>query len=163
LAGSYFFAKFAEQTLNDMENYFAELYGRDLIKLRDEVKSFKDEANIWRTADGVTNPAGTLVLHLLGNLNFTIGTQLGGTGYARNREEEFSLKGVSQEKLIADIESLIEVVKTSLQGINQQVLDKQYPLEMVGQKSTAYYLTFFYGHFTYHLGQINYLRRILEP
>ncbi|HEY8782685.1 MAG TPA: DUF1572 family protein [Mucilaginibacter sp.] len=145
-----------------MENYLAELYERELLKLRDEIKNFKNEENIWRKADGITNTAGTLVLHLLGNLNFTIGTQIGGTGYVRNREQEFSLTGVSREKLVTDIESTIEVVKTSLTGINQAKLDETYPLEFVGQKSTVYYLTFFFGHFNYHLGQINYLRRILE-
>lgn len=145
-----------------MENYFAELFERELLKLRDEIKNFKDEDNIWRTADGVTNSAGTLVLHLLGNLNYTVGAVLGGTGYVRNREQEFLLTGVPQQRLIADVESLIGVVKTSLNGIDQARLNETYTLEMFGKKSTAWYLTFFYGHLTYHLGQINYLRRILE-
>jgi len=145
-----------------MENYLAELYDRELVKLRDEIKNFKNEENIWRKADGITNTAGTLVLHLLGNLNFTIGTQLGGTGYVRNREQEFSLTGVSREKLLADIESTIEVVKAGLTGLSQAQLEETYPLEMAGKHNTIWYLTFFYGHFTYHLGQINYLRRILE-
>jgi len=145
-----------------MENYLAELYERDLLKLRDEINKFQNEDNIWQRADGITNTAGTLVLHLLGNLNFTIGTQLGGTGYVRNREQEFSLMGVPREKLIADIESTIEVVKTSLATVDQSKLDETYKLEMFGIKSTAFYLTVFYGHLNYHLGQINYLRRILE-
>ena len=145
-----------------MENYLAEVFERDLLKLRDEVRSFKDESNIWRKADGISNSAGTLVLHLLGNLNFTIGTQMGATGYVRNREQEFSLTDVPREKLIADIEATIEVVKISLQDVDQSKLDETYPLEMFGKKSTAYYLTFFYGHLSYHLGQVNYLRRILE-
>lgn len=145
-----------------MENYFAELYERDLLKLRDEIKNFKDEGNIWRATDGVTNSAGTLTLHLIGNLSFTIGAKIGNTGYVRDREREFSATGIAQAEMIADIENLIGIVKTSLNGITQQQLDAIYPLEMVGQKSTAWYLTFFYGHFTYHLGQINYLRRILE-
>jgi hypothetical protein len=145
-----------------MENYLSELYERELLKLKDEINNFKDEENIWRNADGVINPAGTLVLHLLGNLNFTIGAIIGGTGYVRHREQEFSLTGVSREKLVADIESTIEVVKSSLAGISQSKLEETYPLEMAGKKSTAFYLTFFYGHFNYHLGQINYLRRILE-
>ncbi len=145
-----------------MENYFTEVYDISLTKLRDEIKNFKVEDNIWRKADGISNPAGTLALHLLGNLNYTIGAILGGTGYVRNREQEFSLTGVPQEKLIADIERLIEVVKTGLQNVDQQKLEEKYPLEIVGQKSTAFYLTFFYGHLNYHLGQINYLRRILE-
>ncbi len=145
-----------------MENYLSELFERDLLKLKDEINNFKDEDNIWRVANGVTNPAGTLVLHLLGNLNNTIGTLIGCTGYVRNREQEFSLKGVPREKLVADIESTIEVVKASLTGISQSKLDETYPLEMLVQKSTAYYLTSFFGHFSYHLGQVNYLRRVLE-
>lgn len=145
-----------------MENYLANLYERELTKLRDEINNFKDEANIWRAAPGITNTAGTLVLHIIGNLNFTIGTQIGGTGYVRNREQEFSLRDVPREKLVADIESTIEVIKTSLTGISQAKLDETYILQMAGQHSTAWYMTFFYGHFTYHLGQVNYLRRILE-
>jgi hypothetical protein len=145
-----------------MENYLGELFERDLLKLRDEINNFKDEENIWRIANGVTNPAGTLVLHLLGNLNYTVGTLIGGTGYVRNREQEFSLKDVPREKLVADIESTIEAVKTSLTGISQAKLEETYPLGFLGQKSTAYYLTSFFGHFSYHLGQVNYLRRILE-
>ncbi|WP_295677219.1 DUF1572 family protein [uncultured Mucilaginibacter sp.] len=145
-----------------MDNFFAELFERELLKLKDELNKFKDENNIWQATDGITNTAGTLTLHLLGNLNFTIGTQLGGTGYVRNREQEFSLTGVSREKLVADIEKTIEVIRFSFETVNQAKLDETYTLEMIGQHSTGWYLTFFYGHFTYHLGQINYLRRILE-
>jgi len=145
-----------------MENYLSELYERDLLKLKTEIENFKDEANIWKNTGGVTNSAGTLILHLIGNLNYTIGTILGNTGYARNREQEFSLTGVSREKLVSDIKKTIEVVKVSLENIDQQKLEETYPLEMFGVKSTAYYLTVFYGHLNYHLGQVNYLRRILE-
>ncbi|MGN6395278.1 MAG: DinB family protein [Mucilaginibacter sp.] len=145
-----------------MENYFAELYERELLKLRDEINNFKDDNNIWRATDGVTNSAGTLTLHLIGNLSFTIGAKIGNTGYVRDREREFSATGIPRAELLADIENLIETVKTSLSGVTQQQLDANYPLEMFGQKSTAWYLTFFYGHFSYHIGQINYLRRILE-
>ena len=145
-----------------MENYLAELYERDLLKLRGEIEKFNDEANIWKNTEGVTNSAGTLALHIIGNLNYTIGAIIGGNGYVRNREQEFSLTGLSREKLISDIDSTIAVVKKSLDGITQATLDETYKLEMFGVKSTAYYLTVFYGHFNYHLGQVNYLRRILE-
>jgi hypothetical protein len=145
-----------------MDNYFAELFERELLKLKDELNKFKDENNIWRTADGITNTAGTLTLHLLGNLNFTIGTQLGATGYVRNREQEFSLTGVSRDKLVEDIDKTVEVIRFSFETVDQAKLHDSYALEMAGKHSTAWYLTFFYGHFTYHLGQVNYLRRILE-
>ncbi|MDB4920447.1 DUF1572 family protein [Mucilaginibacter sp.] len=145
-----------------MENYLAELYERDLLKLRDEIKNFKDDYNIWRKTDGISNSAGTLVLHLTGNLNFCIGTKIGNTGYVRNREREFSVTDVPRQELITGIDNLIEVVKTSLTNISQQKLDETYPLEVNGQKSTAYYLVYFHGHLNYHLGQVNYLRRMLE-
>jgi hypothetical protein len=145
-----------------MEDYLADLFERELLRLKDEISKFTDEENIWRKADGISNTAGTLTLHLLGNLNFTIGTQLGNTGYVRNREQEFSLVGVPQKKLIADIESTIEVIKWSFADVDQDKLNDTYSLEFMGQRSTVWYLTYFYGHFSYHLGQINYLRRILE-
>ncbi len=140
----------------------AELFERDLLKLRDEIRNFKDEDNLWRKPDGISNSAGTLVLHLVGSINFCIGTQLGNTGYVRHREQEFSLTNVSAEKMAADITSLVDVVKTAITALNQQQLEATYPLEFYGQQSTTFYLLHFYGHLNYHLGQVNYLRRILE-
>jgi hypothetical protein len=145
-----------------MDICLTELFERDLLKLRDELNNFKHQDNIWQKADGITNSAGTLTLHLLGNLNFCIGTQLGHTGYVRNREHEFSATGISREQLVADIERLIPVIKNTLPGLTDEQLTATYPLEFYGPKSTAFYLAHFYGHFNYHLGQINYLRRILE-
>ena len=146
-----------------MDNNFADHFERDLLKLKEELIKFKDEANIWRGTAGITNSAGTLTLHLLGNLHFTIGAQLGGTSYERNREEEFSLTGIPREKLVADIESLLLTIKSSLADKSPSQLGEKYAIDRFGENSTAWYLTFFYGHFAYHLGQINYLRRILEP
>src|SRR6185312_17493306 len=112
-----------------MENHFIEIYERDLLKLKAEIAGFKDEDNIWRKADGISNSAGTLVLHLLGNLNYTIGALLGGSGYVRNREQEFSLTGVPREKLIADIDAAIDAVKSGLQKTDRTKLEETYPLE----------------------------------
>jgi Protein of unknown function (DUF1572) len=145
-----------------MEHYFADIFTSALTRLKDEISKFNNEADVWRTVDGVTNPAGVLTKHLVGNLNFTIGATVGKNGYVRNREYEFAISAETREELVISIEKLIEVVKTTLGGLTQPKLDENYPLEMFGQKSTAYYLIFFYGHFNYHLGQINYLRRILE-
>ena len=145
-----------------MDSYFGGLYVTALSKLRDEISNFRDGDNIWRREDGISNSAGTLVVHLIGSLSYSIGALLGNTGYVRDRVREFSLTDVPQEQLVAEVEQLIEVVKSSLGDISQQKLDETYPLEMFGKNSTAYYLIYFYGHLNYHLGQVNYLRRILE-
>lgn len=75
-----------------MENFFAELFDRDLKKLKDEISNFRDEDNIWRREDGVSNTAGTLVVHLVGSLNYTIGALICKTDYVRDRVHEFSAR-----------------------------------------------------------------------
>ena len=145
-----------------MNNHLTELFERDLLKLRDELNNFKNEENLWRKADGITNTAGNLALHLIGNLNYHVGSQLGNTGYIRNREQEFNSTGVAREKITSDIVNLVEVLKSTIPALTALQLETIYPLEFYGQKSTGFYLLHFYGHLNYHLGQINYLRRILE-
>lgn len=145
-----------------MELFFAELFERDILKLKDELNAFETELNIWAVPPGISNSAGNLTLHLIGNLNHFVGATLGNTGYVRTRELEFSTKNVSRTQLLADIDQTIVVVKNTLSAITQEQLAAQFPFEIFGQHSTAFYLTHFYGHIAYHLGQINYLRRILE-
>src|SRR4051794_11155991 len=48
------------------------------------------EAEFWDRPVDPGNSIGHLVLHLTGNLNHFIGAQLGGTGYVRDREREFT-------------------------------------------------------------------------
>ncbi|WP_259070079.1 DUF1572 domain-containing protein [Mucilaginibacter sp. X4EP1] len=145
-----------------MDNIFAALFELQLTKLKDEVNSFKDEANLWKKLDGISNAAGTLVNHLTGSLNFSVGVNIAHNGYVRNRDAEFTDTGIPREKLISGIDSLIIVVRAALENISEEELEKQYPMEHQGIHNTRFYLTYFYGHLTYHLGQINYLRRILE-
>lgn len=68
------------------------LFERDLDKLIHEIESYQNESNIWITDKEISNSAGNLCLHLMGNINTYIGATIGGTNYVRNRELEFSLK-----------------------------------------------------------------------
>jgi hypothetical protein len=132
-----------------MKNYLADLYEHDLLKLKDELENFRDEANIWKKAEGVANSVGTLVLHLIGSLNYAVGAKIGKTGYVRDRDREFSLTNVPRQKLIAGIDDTIKVIDSSFQKMDQAEALRPTHIKC-------------YGHFNYHLGQINYLRRILE-
>ena len=102
-------------------------YENDLTKLSNEISLFQDEASVWKTKDGITNSAGNLALHLIGNLNHFIGKTLGGTGYVRNRDEEFSLKNIPREKLISDINDLKETIKNTLPKLSAEDLQKDLP------------------------------------
>jgi uncharacterized damage-inducible protein DinB len=139
------------------------LFLRDLNRLRQEIDAYKDETKLWYIEKGIANSAGNLCLHLVGNLNTYIGAEFGETGYIRHRDLEFSLKGISKAELLAKIDVTIIVVERSLDKITEEQLEQDYP-QLVFDKptSTAYFLVHLTTHLTYHLGQINYHRRLLD-
>lgn len=146
-----------------MKNTFIELFERDLQKLNTEIGLYKDEANLWLVKEGINNSAGNLCLHLLGNLNHFIGATLGHTGYVRYRDDEFSLKHIPRQDLVTNINNCILVIKGTLEKLTEADLAKDFPLEKHGAiVSTTHMLLHLYGHLTYHLGQINYHRRLLD-
>ncbi len=139
------------------------LFKRDLEKLLQEINLYKDEANLWVTQEGIANSAGNLCLHLIGNLNTYIGAEIGKSGYIRNRELEFSLKNISKKELIQKIESTITVVNTALNLLKEEDLEDEYPLFVFAEKTTTgYLLVHLTVHLGYHLGQINYHRRLFD-
>jgi uncharacterized damage-inducible protein DinB len=140
-----------------------ELFERDLQKLKTEIELYKDEDNLWLVKEGISNSAGNLCLHLIGNLSHFIGATLGNTGYVRHREDEFSLKNIPRQDLITNIENCRLIVKTSLAKLTAADLEKEFP-QKVFEKiiSTEMMLMHLTTHLTYHLGQINYHRRLLD-
>lgn len=139
------------------------LFNRDLHKLKVEIESYQNEASLWVIDQSIANSAGNLCLHLIGNLNTYIGATLGGSGYIRNRELEFSLKDVAREELLIQIDETIDIVNQTLDKITPEEIGAEYPLLVFEQKtSTEYFLTHLTTHLAYHLGQINYHRRLLD-
>ena len=135
----------------------------ELNKLITELELYKDEENIWSIENNISNSAGNLSLHLVGNLHTFIGKEIGTTHYIRNRELEFSQKNVSRATLINSINDTIEMVRTSLLQLSDEELKDDYPsMKFSKVVSNEYLLVHLLKHFTYHLGQINYHRRLLE-
>ena len=140
----------------------SQLYERDLNKLREEIEQFTDEADLWKTSGGITNSAGNLCRHLTGNLQHFFGAVLGGSGYVRDRDAEFAGKGTTRADLIADIDNAAASVKETLAKLTDDDFAKTYPIEVFGHPmTTGYFLVHLGTHFNYHLGQINYHRRLL--
>ncbi len=139
------------------------LFDRDLNRLRNEINLYKNENNLWKVDKQITNSAGNLCLHLIGNLNTYIGAEIGKTNYIRNRELEFSLKHISKVEIIDNIEKAKIIVATSLDKLTDEQLEKEYPILVFENKtSIAFLLIHLTTHITYHLGQINYHRRLLD-
>lgn len=139
-----------------------ELFERDLQKLIAEINLYKEEDDLWIVKEGISNSAGNLCLHLIGNLNHFIGATLGNSGYVRHRDAEFSLKNIPRQDLNLNINNCILIVKSTLNSLPETDMQKEFPLEMFGRKLTnTQMLVHLYGHLNYHLGQINYHRRLL--
>lgn len=139
------------------------LFTRDLNRLHQEIGMYNDENNIWKTDAGISNSAGNLCLHLIGNLNTYIGKEIGKTGYVRNRDLEFSLKDLPKAVLLEKINETILVVSNSLATLDPEDLVKEYPVIVLEEStSTGYFLIHLSTHLAYHLGQINYHRRLLD-
>ena len=139
------------------------LYLRDLAKLRAEIELYRDEQKLWHTEGEITNSAGNLCLHLVGNLNAYIGEGLGNTGYVRDRPLEFSARNVPRTDLLKSIDDTIDMMATTLDQLNDEILDQEYPQVVAeGKVTTGYFLSHLSSHLMYHLGQINYHRRLLD-
>ena len=145
-----------------LKDVLVEFFERDLNKLKNELLLFKNEEDLWTVKGDIKNSAGNLFLHLNGNLNHFIGATLGNSGYIRDRDSEFSLKDIPQDKLLSQLENTTAVVINTLKSLPEDIFEKDYPLEKHEKiEKTDHMLLNFLTHLNYHLGQINYLRRLL--
>ena len=141
----------------------ADLYQRDIRKLIGEIEQFQEEPNLWKTVGAITNSSGNLVLHILGGLNFHIGTTLAKTGYERNRDQEFIIKDVPKALLVAQLNELARLIRQTIVSITNEQLNEPFPRFFDKENATTgYVLTQLLLHLNYHTGQVNYLRRALE-
>ncbi len=141
------------------------LYDRDLNKLKTEIQSYKNEAAMWEVSGEIPNSAGNLCLHLIGNLKHFIGAVLGGSGYVRQRDLEFSTTGTPGADLIRGVDETLTDVLSGLDKVTPEQLEQEYPIVVFADKgpmTTGYFLVHLATHLSYHLGQINYHRRLLD-
>jgi hypothetical protein len=140
-----------------------ELFNRDLATLRKEIELYRDEAKLWRLDNSIQNSGGTLCLHVIGNLKTFVGNGLAQTTYVRNREFEFSGTPVPRTKLYQELDETIAIVNKGFDALTEAQLDDDFPIRIwKEEKKTLFTLMHLHGHLTYHLGQLNYHRRILD-
>lgn len=145
-----------------MKETFLEIFERDINKLRIETSLYEDEKKLWLIEKSIKNSGGNLCLHIIGNLNQFIGAELGNTGYTRNRESEFATKGIAKKILLQRIDETQNIVNNTISSLNENDFDSFYPIEVFNEKmTTGFFLVHLATHLNYHLGQINYHRRII--
>jgi uncharacterized damage-inducible protein DinB len=139
----------------------AALYSRDLARLIQELRAFPDTASVWKTVPGVSNAAGTLALHLEGGLRHFIGLRLGKIDYRRDRPLEFSARGVERDKLVARLEAVHASIPKVIAALSDAELDTVDPGNGTDKPlTTRQWLVHLYGHLNYHVGQVDYIRRV---
>ncbi|WP_152266687.1 DUF1572 family protein [Agriterribacter humi] len=138
------------------------LFQKDLDKLKEEISLYPKDEQLWQVKEGINNSGGNLCLHLTGNLQHFIGAVLGDSGYVRNRDAEFRVKNIPRSKLLEDIDTTRSVVTDTLEQLSKNDLQKDYILPVLDEKTnTSYFLIYLLSHLNYHIGQINYHRRII--
>ncbi len=139
----------------------ARLFERDIRKLQTEINAYTSDALLWEVFPGISNSGGNLCLHLLGNLRHYIGAVLGGSGYIRNRPLEFSAKNIPRETLNQTLDQVAMLVPGIIGSLTDAQMEALYPEKVFEyDMTTSYFLTHLLAHLGYHLGQINYHRRI---
>jgi hypothetical protein len=140
----------------------AAIIERELRTLRAEIEACGDERDLWLVAPGIANPPGVLAAHLVGNLQHFIGARMGGTGYVRDRDAEFARRDRSRDELLAAIDETRGVVRATLAALPEHELDEDFPEVVAGVRiTTGDLLIHIVSHLAYHLGQIDYNRRLL--
>ncbi|MBX7118884.1 MAG: DinB family protein [Gemmatimonadaceae bacterium] len=137
---------------------------RELRTLAREVAAYPDDAALWRDVPGLANPGGVLARHLAGNVRAFIGTVLGGGGFVRDRDGEFAARGLTRAEVVAEVEAARAEVARVLPTLDAARLAAEYPQAVGGHRfTTARFVTHLAVHLGYHLGQLDYHRRMVAP
>ena len=135
---------------------------RDLGTLRREIEAYPDERDLWREVPGISNVGGTLALHLTGNIQHYFGHHLGNSEYVRNRPAEFGRRLVPRSELLREVEAARAAVTAATTNLTEPLVQQEFPEVIAGARVvTGEYLVHLATHFAYHLGQLDYHRRVV--
>jgi uncharacterized damage-inducible protein DinB len=126
------------------------------------VEAYPDDDMPWAKREGLPNAGGNLVLHLCGGMRHFVGAMLGKSGYVRDRPREFSATGLKRVELLAEIAEAESVVSTVIPALTDADLVAPFP-QKLGDTTveTGDFLLHLCAHLGYHLGQVDYHRRLV--
>ena len=132
-----------------------------LAKAIRELAAPLSEKEFWARPIDPGNSIGHLVLHLCGNLCHFVGAQLGGTGYVRDREREFTeTSPPSKEGALTLLEGAVAVFRRVVEGLDSKRLADPHPESRFGTVLET--LIHLVAHFALHRGQMSYLARLVK-
>ena len=144
-----------------VSRFIASVMLREIASLRAEIHAYDEESDLWALPEGIANSAGTLALHLCGNLQHYVGAQLGGSAYVRDRPAEFARRNVPRAEIDAEIDAAAAAVRETFASFDEARLADTFPEPIMGHAvTTGEFLVHLVSHLGYHLGQIDYHRRL---
>ncbi|HEY7307925.1 MAG TPA: DinB family protein [Gemmataceae bacterium] len=136
----------------------------ELEQLRDQVRTLAEplsEREFWTKPLDPGNSVGHLVLHLTGNLNYFVGAQLGGSGYVRDREREFTETQLpSKGDALQKLDDAVTMFRKVVSGLSAEQLAAAHPETRFGVVMNA--LIHLLAHFALHRGQMSYIVRLVK-
>lgn len=141
---------------------FLAIIDRELQSLEDQIRTYPGSDALWAVPAGISNSGGSLAVHLCGNLRHFIGARLGNSGYSRDRNFEFSGEPLDADSLLRIVDATRSELRESLQAMDDSRLEEAYPDAVAGVSlSIRLFLVHLISHLGYHLGQIDYHRRLV--
>lgn len=135
---------------------------REIESVRRSVEAYPTDESLWTPVTGITNTGGTLALHIAGNVRHFLGNLLGGVPYTRDRDAEFSNRSATRAEIVALIEETRKAIAATIPKLSNDVLAGPFPIQLVGRTvSTADIVIHLASHLAYHLGQMDYHRRMV--
>lgn len=136
----------------------------EVEKLRDEIKNVVEplsDRQLWAKPVEPGNSIGHLIMHLTGNLNHFVGAQLGGTGYVRDREREFTeTETPPKATLLANFDAAVATFRRVVDALTPERLAAPHPEPRLGVTCSG--LIHLVAHFALHRGQVSYIVRLLK-
>ena len=135
---------------------------RELATTRRTVEAYPDDASLWAQPAGLPNAGGTLVLHIAGNIQHYLGAVLGKSGYRRDRDAEFARRDVPRATMLAELDAAARAVERGIAALSDETLAAPDPEAISGRTYiTGDYLVHLATHLAYHVGQLDYHRRVV--
>ncbi len=120
------------------------------------------EEEIWQRPNESSNAAGNLTLHLCGNLRQWLISTLGGAADTRQRAREFAERGpLPRQQLLDTLSELETEISALLPTLSPEQLLQTYEVQIF-RTSGMGILVHVTEHFSYHLGQITYIVKMLK-
>lgn len=138
------------------------------VKINSALAELSDE-QIWWRPNEASNSAGSLILHLCGNVRQWMIAGVGGVADTRNRDREFTeRRQIGREDLLALLTTTLNEVDAILAGLEVEVMasksDAPLQRDCVPQGFAQTVLDAVFHvveHFSYHTGQIVFIAKLL--